>query len=227
MGSQKFGIAHDACLHIASSIKEMRNAGLEVGIVIGGGNIFRGINLKELGMQRTPADQIGMLATLMNGISLQQALVSIDCKAQVLSALECPKVAESYNWNLAMEALAKGNVLIFVGGTGNPYFTTDTAAALRANEIHADIFLKATKVDGIYNKDPLKYSDAILYDQITYSRVLAEKLEVIDATAIALCMNNKIPIFVFNMQLLGKQKILHVLSENKGTLVHEGLQKIG
>lgn len=220
IGSQKFGISDEACRQVASSIKEIRDAGLEVGIVIGGGNIFRGINLKELGMQRSPADQIGMLATLMNGIALQQALASIDCKAQLMSALDCPKVAEPYSWTRAMEGLAAGNVLIFVGGTGNPYFTTDTAAAMRASEIHADVFLKATKVDGIYNKDPLKYPDAVKYDQITYSQFLAEKLEVIDATAIALCMSNKIPILVFNMQLLGKHQITSVLSEKKGTLVH-------
>lgn len=221
MRPQKFGVSHEGCQEIAQAIKEMRGGGLEVGIVIGGGNIFRGVDLKEIGMERTPADQIGMLATLINGISLQQALKAIHCDALVMSALECPRIAESYNWHKAMEALASGKVVIFVGGTGNPYFTTDTAAALRASEIHADILLKATKVDGIYNKDPLKYSDAVKYDRMNYSQVLAEKLEVMDATAIALCMNNKIPILVFNMKLLVKHQIISVLAENKGTLVVE------
>jgi uridylate kinase len=218
---QKFGIESDACRSIALSIQSMRNSGLQVAIVIGGGNIFRGVNLKDLGMQRTPADHIGMLATLMNGIALQQALSVLKCPAKVMSALECPKVAEPYNWNRALELLESNTVLIFVGGTGNPYFTTDTAASMRACEIHADILLKATKVDGIYNKDPLKYSDAVKYDKITYSQVLAEKLEVMDATAIALCMNNRVPIFVFNMKLLGKHQINELLSENQGTLVKE------
>lgn len=221
-GDQKFGIHGSACQEIASAIKKMQQEGFEIAIVIGGGNIFRGVNLKELGMHRTPADQIGMLATLMNGISLQQALEGMGCKARVMSALDCPKVAESYNWHLAMEYLSKGEILIFVGGTGNPYFTTDTAAALRANEIHADILMKATKVDGIYNKDPLKNRDAVKYDTLTYSKLLSEKLEVMDATAAALCMSNKLPIFVFNMSLLNQQPLTRILAEKKGTLV-EGI----
>lgn len=218
-GPQQFGVSPDSCQQMALAIREIRQAGLEVAIVIGGGNIFRGVNLKELGMPRTPADQIGMLSTLINGIALQQALAVIDCPARLMSALECPKVAEPYNWSQALEALQKGSVLIFVGGTGNPYFTTDTAAALRASEIHADVLLKATKVDGIYNKDPLKYPDAIKYDVISYSQILAEKLEVMDATAIALCMSNRIPIFVFNMRLLGKGQTIRALSERQGTIV--------
>jgi uridylate kinase len=218
MGSQKFGVDYSASLHIANSIKQLQDSGLEVAIVIGGGNIFRGVNLKELGMQRTPADHIGMLATLINGITLQQSLLSIGCHARVMSALECPRVAEPYNWYHAKETLEAKNVLIFVGGTGNPYFTTDTAAAMRASEIHADALLKATKVDGIYNKDPLKYSDATKYSEITYSQVLAEKLEVMDATSIALCRNNRIPILVFNMQLLGKNYSVQNLT-NQGTVV--------
>lgn len=221
MRPQKFGVSQEGCLEIAQAIKDMCVGGLQVGIVIGGGNIFRGVDLKCIGMERTPADHIGMLATLINGISLQQALKSIQCEALVMSALECPRVAEPYNWHKAMEALGSGKVVIFVGGTGNPYFTTDTAAALRASEIHADILLKATKVDGIYNKDPLKYPDAVKYDLINYSQVLAEKLEVMDATSIALCMSNKIPILVFNMQYLGRHQMMTVLSENKGTLVTE------
>lgn len=221
--SQKFGIASERCNQLAKAIKKMRDSGLEVAIVIGGGNIFRGVNLKELGMARTPADQIGMLATVMNGIALQQALLTIACPTTLMSALECPKVAEPFIWSKAMDSLSKGEVVIFVGGTGNPYFTTDTAAALRASEIHADILLKATKVDGIYDKDPLKYSDAKRYEKITYSQVLAEKLEVMDATAIALCMSNKIPIFVFNMSLLNSENIVLELAKVQGTLVHKDI----
>ena len=221
MGQKPFGINLEACNTIAHAIKGMHEAGLEVGIVIGGGNIFRGINLKEMGMQRTPADHMGMLATLINGVALQQALHSIDCPAKVMSALECPRVAENYNWAKSLELLSEGHVLIFAGGTGNPYFTTDSAAALRANEIHADILLKATKVDGIFSKDPLKYKDAIKYKNMSYSQILAEKLEVMDATAIALCRSNKIPIFVFNMQLLEKIPIEQILTQQEtfGTIV--------
>lgn len=218
---QKFGLSAESCSHIAKAIKELKDSGLEIAIVIGGGNIFRGVNLKEIGMARTPADHIGMLATLMNGIALQQSLLSIQCPATLMSALECPKVAEPFIWSNAMKTLDEGNVLIFVGGTGNPYFTTDTAAALRASEIHADVFLKATKVDGIYNKDPLKHPDAKKYEKMTYSQVLAEKLEVMDATSVALCMSNRIPILVFNMRLLGSEKMIQELSNGSGTLVHE------
>lgn len=220
MGDASFGINYDALQQLAIGIKDIRNSGHEVALVIGGGNIFRGVNLKEFGIERTAADQIGMLSTLINGIALQQMLSSIECPAKVMSALECPRVADSYNWSKAQEYLFNGFVLIFVGGTGNPYFTTDTAAAMRASEIHADILLKATKVDGIYNKDPLKYDGAIKYHHMTYSQFLAEKLEVMDSTAIALCMNNNIPIFVFNMHLIGKNSLTHILSqEGLGTFV--------
>lgn len=219
LGKHHFGVDPDACLAIAKALKEMHLAGLEVAVVIGGGNIFRGVRLKEFGMSRTPADQIGMLATLINGIALHEALVGMYCKARLMSALECPKIAESYNWGKAIEALSSGHIVLFVGGTGNPYFTTDTAAALRASEIEADIMLKATKVDGIYNKDPIKNPDAVKYDTITYSRILNEKLEIMDSTSVALCMNNQIPILVFNMNLLYNHNLPQVLSERQGTLV--------
>lgn len=221
-GTQTYGIQMEACQQIASSIKKLKDGGLQVAVVVGGGNIFRGLSLDGIGMARTPADQMGMLATLMNGISLQQALTSQGCPTTVLSALECPRVAETYSWRRAQELLNGGQVLLFVGGTGNPYFTTDTAAALRASEIQADALLKATKVDGIYNKDPVKFSDATLYKTITYSQVLAEKLEVMDATSVALCRSNHIPIVVFNMQLLGKPDLIEQLSKGSiGTLVTE------
>lgn len=220
MGDQDFGISDTACQKTAAAIKEIRSAGLEVAIVIGGGNIFRGITLSESGLERTPADHMGMLATLINGIALKQALDKIGCAAKVMSAIACPKVAEPYNWTHALECLDCGEVLIFVGGTGNPYFTTDTAAAMRASEIHADIFLKATKVDGVYDKDPVKHSDAIKYDALSYSQVLAENLGVMDATSVALCRANHIPILVFNMGILYKNQLVGALSTGgQGTMI--------
>jgi uridylate kinase len=199
MGDQKYGIDPDACKKIASSVQELTKVGVQVGVVIGGGNIFRGVKATQDGMQRTPADHIGMLATLINGIALQQAFEEIGTESRIMSAITLDVMAESYSWKNALKYLEKGIVLIFVGGTGNPYFTTDSAAALRALEIQAQVLMKATKVDGIYNKDPVKYADAVKFDRVTYSEVLASKLQVMDATAIALCRENGIPIRVFNM----------------------------
>ncbi len=199
MGSQKFGVDPDACHKIATSVLELTQLGVQVGIVIGGGNIFRGINGSHQGMARTPADHIGMLATIINGISLQQAFERIGCDSRILSAIACDTMAESYNWKNALKYLEQEIVLIFVGGTGNPYFTTDSAAALRAFEIQAEVLLKATKVDGIYDKDPIKYSDAVRFNRVSYSEVLAGNLQVMDAAAIALCRENEIPIRVFNI----------------------------
>lgn len=221
MGTQQFGVDWHATEKVADALIKLQQSGLQVAVVVGGGNIFRGIKLSDSGMLRTPADQIGMLATMINGIALQQALQLRGCTARVMSALECPKAVEFYNWGHALEALEKGSLLIFVAGTGNPYFTTDSAAALRAAEINADILLKATKVDGIYSKDPLKYRDAIKYDHISYEQVLVEKLAVMDATAIALCQHNAVPIVVFNMQLLfADDPMAHILPpQSQGTLV--------
>lgn len=219
IGPQKFGIDYDACLAVAHSLKKIQDNQHELAVVIGGGNIFRGIRLKETGLARTPSDHVGMLATLMNGIVLQQALNAVGCASQVMSAIECPQMASSYRWHDATTQLSAGKVLIFVGGTGNPYFTTDTAAALRASEIQADILLKATKVDGIYNKDPIKNPDAMKYSKLSYSQILAEKLEVMDSTSIALCRNNHIPILVFNMKLLECGEINIVSLIEKGTYV--------
>lgn len=220
-GSQRFGIDPIAIRNMAQSIKNMADAGYQIAIVIGGGNIFRGVDLKSLEIERTPADQMGMLATLINGTGLQQVLATIGCKAVVMSALECPKVAAPYNWSHAIEHINQGTILIFVAGTGNPYFTTDTAAALRASEIQADILLKATKVDGVYDKDPIKFPDATRYSSMTYSQFLAEKIAVMDATAVTLCMSNQIPIFVFNMRLLSTVPVGTLLStKDLGTLIH-------
>ncbi len=219
MGSQKFGIDQQACQRIALAIKTLQMHQVQVALVIGAGNIFRGIQARALGIDRTPSDQMGMLGTLINGVCFEQALKSQGCPARVLSALHCPQVAESYTWRAAMEYLEKGEVLIFAGGTGHPYFTTDTAAALRASEIKADLLIKATKVDGIYDKDPFKHADAKKYDTLTYEQVLAQKLEVMDATSIALCMSSKVPVFVFNMQNFNQHAIVDTLLQQKGTIV--------
>lgn len=221
LGDQPFGLQESACLKVAEAFKEMRNSGHQVACVVGGGNIFRGLSLSKLGMERTPADQMGMLATLMNGVALLQALQSIGAPARLMSALDCPKVAESYNWFKAQEYLAAGDIVIFVGGTGSPYFTTDTAAALRASEIKADVLLKATKVNGVYSQDPIKHPEAKRYEEITYGKFLADNLGVMDATAVALCMTNRVPIFVFSMAELGKTSINHLLAEKSkfGTLI--------
>jgi uridylate kinase len=224
LGEQPFGIDPNASRLLAKNLKSVRDSGLEVAVVMGGGNLFRGRELKALGIPRTPADHMGMLATLLNGIALQQELAEIGCAAKVMTALECPKVAETYQWGRALDYLADGQLLLFVGGTGNPYFTTDTAAAMRASEIHADMLLKATKVDGVYDQDPLKVTGARKYETISYSQVLAEKLEVMDATSIALCMSNHIPIMVFHMQLLGRTPIHELLTPPyQGTLIQENL----
>jgi len=222
LGGQPFGVSPEGCTHLAKVIHEIQLSGYEVAIVIGGGNIFRGLHLSQMGVERTPADNMGMLATLINGIALQQALAALGCSARLMSALECPRVAENYNWQRALDYLTSGKVLIFVGGTGSPYFTTDTAAALRASEIKADILIKATKVDGVYDKDPIKFPQAIRYPEISYTHFLAEKLQVMDASSIALCMNSKIPILIFNMNLLGKHSIGSLLTDRTAaTLIRE------
>lgn len=213
MQGQPFGINATACQALSHALKNLQTSGIEIGIVIGGGNIFRGTHLESLGIARSPADQMGMLATLINGIALREALENMGCKTKVLTALECPRVAETYTWRGAMEALESKTIVIFVGGTGNPYFTTDTAAALRASEIKADILLKATKVDGIYSCDPLKYPDAVRYPSLTYSQMLSEKLGVMDATAVTLCRNNRIPILVFEMEKLKADNVSQLLSQ--------------
>lgn len=199
MGDQDFGMDHFACEHIAKSVKEICDLGLEVGIVVGGGNIFRGRQASEFGFEQTPADHIGMLATMINGLILQQSLAKVGIESQVMSAITCTLIAESYQWTHAMHALHKGRVVIFVGGTGNPYFTTDTAAALRASEVNAEILLKATKVDGIYDQDPLQNPKAKKFDKLTFSEALARNLKFMDATALALCREKGIPVYVFDL----------------------------
>lgn len=220
-GSQPFGVDPAACLQLAHSLKSLLSHGLEIGIVIGGGNIFRGNVLTAMGVAQTPADQVGMLATLINGITLQQALERIGCPSKLLTALECPRVAEAYSWRAAVSYIEHKNIVIFVGGTGNPYFTTDTAAALRASEIGADVLVKATKVDGVYTKDPVKYPDAKRYDRLTYAQMVADNLQVMDTTAVTLCAKSQVPIFVCNMKLLLSELALGLLDQDAvGTWIY-------
>lgn len=217
MGAQTFGVEHKACEHIAKAIKEVYLLGVEIAIVVGGGNIFRGNQASEFGFARTPADHIGMLATTINGLVLQQSLAALGVESRVMSALN-DSVVEKYIWGHAMHCLQRKEIPIFVGGTGNPYFTTDTAAALRASEVHAEIVLKATKVDGIYSDDPKKNPQAVKYPNLSYSEALTKKLNVMDAAAIALCRENQIPIYVFNLFEEGSLKRA-LCSRDGGTLV--------
>jgi len=217
-GEGDYGIDPVVIRQIAQEIKEVKNLGLEVAIVIGGGNIFRGMAASSTGMDRASADYMGMLATVMNGIALQDALEKIDVQTRVQTAIEMREVAEPYIRRRAIRHLEKGRVVIFSGGTGNPYFTTDTAASLRAMEIGADIILKATKVDGVYDRDPLLHKGARKFEELTYLDVLKKRLKVMDATAISLCMDNRIPIVVFNLKKRGNVKRV-VLGERVGTKV--------
>ncbi|MBS0655221.1 MAG: UMP kinase [Verrucomicrobia bacterium] len=213
------GISGNLSKNITLGIKDLVDQGIEVGIVVGGGNIFRGHEGAALGISKIAADQMGMLATCINAIALQQSLEQLGIEAHVMSAINCQPIAEAYNPKEAIRHLERKGVVIFAGGTGNPYFTTDTAAALRACEIEADILLKATKVNGIYSKDPLTNPDAVRYEKISYADVLAQKLEVMDATAIALCMSNKIPILVFNMAVGTKFSDV-LINKQLGTVVY-------
>ena len=198
-GEQGFGIKVDTIQEIAKGVAAAHETGVEIGIVIGGGNIFRGIAASANGMDRASSDYMGMLATCMNALALQDALEKIGCDTRVQSAIEMAEIAEPYIRRKAIRHLEKKRVVIFAAGTGNPYFTTDTAAALRAMEIGADVVMKATKVDGVYDKDPKKHSDAIKFDELNYIEVLNRQLNVMDSTAISLCMDNKLPILTFNL----------------------------
>lgn len=203
MGDVEYGIDPDTLDSLAKQIKTVREDGVEVAIVVGGGNIFRGIAASASGMDRAQADYIGMLATVMNALALQEALERNGVFTRVMSAIEMQAVAEPYIRRRAMRHMQKGRVVIFAAGTGNPYFTTDTTAALRALEIGAECIMKATKVDGIYDADPKTHPDAVKFDELTYIEVLNRGLQVMDSTAISLCMDNKLPILVFNMETDG------------------------
>jgi uridylate kinase len=217
-GDGDYGIDPEVIHQIALEVKEVKNLGVEVAIVIGGGNIFRGMAASAKGMDRASADYMGMLATVMNGLALQDALEKIDVYTRVQTAIEMREIAEPYIRRRAMRHLEKGRVVIFAGGTGNPYFTTDTTASLRAMEIGAEVILKGTKVDGIYNADPLLNKRAQKYDELTYLEVLKKQLRVMDATAISLCLDYRIPIIVFNMKKRGNIKRV-ILGERIGTKV--------
>src|ERR1043166_4499202 len=203
MGDQGFGIDPQIVLRIASEIRDIHSLGVQVAVVIGGGNIFRGIKASEEGFDRVTADHMGMLATVINALAIQDALEKMNVYTRVQSAIEMRQVAEMYIRRRAVRHLEKKRVVIFAAGTGNPYFSTDTTAALRAMEIKAEVILKATKVDGVYSADPKKTPDATRFDKITYQEVLEKQLKVMDASAVSLCMDNNLPIMVFNMQTSG------------------------
>jgi uridylate kinase len=219
MGPEGYGISPAVLGQIAGEIVEsVRASGVELGLVVGGGNIFRGVSSSARGMDRASADYVGMLATVMNAVALQDALESRGLVTRVQSAINMSQLAEPYIRRRAVRHLEKGRVVIFAAGTGNPYFTTDTAAALRATEIHADILLKATRVDGIYDQDPHKHPDAKKYERVTYLECLQKDLKVMDMTAFALCRDNKLPIMVFD---LGKPGNIQraIGGETVGTMV--------
>jgi uridylate kinase len=219
MGEQNYGIDVNVARSVAEEIKAINQMGVEVAVVVGGGNIFRGVSKSAGNMDRSSADYIGMLATVMNGVVLQDAMEKLNVYTRVLSAIDIPQLAEPFIRRRAIRHLEKGRVVIFAAGTGNPYFTTDSAAALRALEIRADVILKATKVEGIYSADPMEDKEAVRYDCITYQEVLEQQLKVMDASAISLCMDNNLPIVVFNMRTPGN--ILRVVrgDESVGTRV--------
>lgn len=218
MGGQKHGIDPAVVVSIADQVKAIRELGVEVGLVIGGGNIFRGVAGATQGMDRVTGDHMGMLATMINALALQDGLEQKGIQTRVMSGIEMPKVAESYIRRRAVRHLEKGRVVIFGSGTGNPYFSTDTAAALRASEICAQVVMKATNVDGVYSADPRKDPGATKFDRISYQEVLEKGLKVMDAAAIALCMENKLPILVFDMNHPGNL-LRAVKGEVVGTLV--------
>jgi len=203
LGKQSTGVDPDVANYIAEEIKSLADLKIEIGIVIGGGNIFRGIEASSKGMDRTTADYMGMLATVINSLALQSALEARGLQTRVQSSIEMREIAEPYIQRRAVRHLEKGRIVIFAGGTGNPYFSTDTAASLRAMEIRADVIMKATKVDGVYNADPVKDKSAVMFKKISYIEVLTKNLKVMDSTAITLCRDNALPIIVFNLQKKG------------------------
>lgn len=220
MGDQAYGLDPKVLSRIAKEIHDIVESGVELALVIGGGNIFRGISGAAAGMDRASADYMGMLATIMNSLALQEHLERLGTYTRVMSALRMDAIAEPYIRRRAIRHLEKGRVVIFGAGTGNPYFTTDTAASLRAMEIEADAVFKATRVDGVYDKDPLKHKNAVRFDRLTYLEVLQRGLQVMDATAISLCMDHSLPIVVFGMDKPGNIRRV-VEGEPIGTIVHD------
>ncbi|MEW8278834.1 MAG: UMP kinase [Candidatus Thiodiazotropha sp.] len=221
MGGGDFGIDPAVIRRVSEEIRELVNAGVQIGLVIGGGNIFRGAGLAEGGFDRVRGDHMGMLATVMNSLAMQDALSRINVGAMVFSALDMPDVCETFTARGARKALDEGQVAILAAGTGNPYFTTDSAASLRAVEIRAELMIKATKVNGVYSADPVKDSQAVFYPQLTYDRALAENLQVMDATAIVLCRDNEMPLRIMNINDPGALMRL-MRGEEIGSLVAKG-----
>ena len=219
-GDEGFGIDPERASYLANEVKSIRDLGVEVGLIIGAGNIFRGIQAASKGMDRVTGDYLGMLATIMNAISLQDALEKAGCETRTLSAISVAQIAEPYIRRRALRHLEKERIVIVAGGTGNPFFTTDSAAALRATELGAEIMLKGTKVEGVYDKDPIVHEDAVKYDSVTFNTILNKNLRVMDLTAITLCKENNLPIRVFNINQSGYLKEL-VLGGKIGTLVSE------
>ncbi|HIA29376.1 MAG TPA: UMP kinase [Candidatus Marinimicrobia bacterium] len=219
-GDKGFGVDPAKANLLAQEIKSVADLGLEIGVVIGAGNIIRGEMAAEGGMERVPADYLGMLATIINAITLQDALEKVGCETRTLSAITISQLAEPYIRRRALRHLEKGRIVIIAGGTGNPYFSTDTAAALRATELGADIVLKGTKVDGVYDKDPVKHDDAKKYDTLSFQKVIEDGLRVMDLTAVTLCKENNLPIIVFAINNAGS--LLTVVQGNSiGTLIKD------
>ena len=217
-GEEGFGIDPIKATQLAEEVKSIHDLGIDIGLVIGAGNIFRGMTAAAKGMQRVTGDYLGMLATIMNAVCLQDALENLGSVTRTLSAITVAQIAEPYIRRRAIRHLEKGRIIVLAGGTGNPYFTTDTAAALRATELGAEILIKGTKVDGVYDKDPVVHSDAIKYDRVSYKEAIQKELRIMDMTAISLCKENSLPIKVFNINRNGDLKKL-ILGEPIGTLV--------
>jgi uridylate kinase len=218
LGKKTFGIEAKTLQETVQAIADVHEMGVEIGIVIGGGNIFRGTSAQELGIDRASGDYMGMLGTIMNCLALQEGLETLGKKTRVMTSISMEQIAEPYIRRRAVRHLEKGRIVVFGGGTGNPYFSTDTAASLRAMEIHAEVILKATKVDGVYDADPMKHKNAKKFDELTYLEVLQKDLKVMDATAISLCKDNNLPIVVFNMMEKGILKNL-ISGKTVGTIV--------
>lgn len=220
MGDQGFGISPEMINYLATEVRSVYDLGVQIALVVGGGNIFRGVAASSYGMDRTSADHIGMLATVINSIALQDALEKRGVQTRVQTAIEMCAVAEPYILRRAIRHMEKGRAVIFAAGTGNPYFTTDTAAALRAQEVHAEVLLKATKVDGIYDADPVGNCKAKMMESLTYLEILKRQLKVMDSTAISLAMDNRLPVIVFNIRVKGNLRRA-VCGENVGTRIRE------
>jgi len=218
-GTSSFGIDPERVKNLAAEIAEVANKNVQIGLVVGGGNFFSGVSAASMNMDRVAADHIGMLATVINALALQDALEKAGVPTRVMTAIQMHQVAEPYIRRRAIRHFEKGRIVIFAAGTSNPYFSTDTAATLRALEIHADVIAKGTRVDGVFDKDPLRHSDAVQYKEVTYHEVLAKALAVLDASAVAMCRDNKLPIVVFNLNVFGNIMRMS-MGEPIGTLIH-------